>query len=156
MSCRRIVRGLVLPTAAVAVFAFGILADTSCAAGRHEIFCKRLSAVDGDTIKCDGVNMRDMGDGEPFKSGYDTPEIGKAKCAAEKALGYDAKKRMAQLLKTPGMKIFDSGDTDARNGRPFVWVILPDGRSAGSVLIAEGLAKPWSPGHSPDWCSRPA
>jgi micrococcal nuclease len=47
--------------------------------------CKNLTAVDGDTIKCNGVNMRDMGDGTPFVSGYDIPEIRNFKCAAEKA-----------------------------------------------------------------------
>ncbi|MDB5540329.1 MAG: nuclease [Devosia sp.] len=33
------------------------------------ITCATLSAVDGDTIKCNGISMRDMGDGAPFVSG---------------------------------------------------------------------------------------
>jgi micrococcal nuclease len=116
------------------------------------VTCKALSAVDGDTIKCDGVNMRDMGDGAPFVSGYDTPEISKSKCAAEKALGRQAKRRMAQMLKTPGLKIYNSGEDDGRYKRPLVWVILPDGRSVGSVLIKEGLASVWTPDYKPNWC----
>lgn len=36
------------------------------------LVCAALLAVDGDTIKCDGVNMREMGDGAPNVSSYDT------------------------------------------------------------------------------------
>lgn len=66
------------------------------------LVCASLTAVDGDTVKCDGQNLRDMGDGAPFVSGYDTPEIGKnADCDAENALGEKAKRRMAELLLLP-------------------------------------------------------
>ena len=60
--------------------------------------CAFLLAVDGDTIKCDGVNMRDMGSGKPKVSGYDTPELGRARCAEERAAGIRARDRMQQLL----------------------------------------------------------
>ncbi len=96
--------------------------------------------------------MRDMSDGEPFVSGYDTPEIRKYKCPAEKELGQAARKRMAELLKTPGLEIIDSGQVDKQWKRPLVWAILPDGRSIGSVLIAEGLARVWTPEYRADWC----
>ncbi|ANL58565.1 hypothetical protein AMC85_CH01148 [Rhizobium phaseoli] len=36
------------------------------------IFCASLTAVDGDTVKCDGQNMRLLGEGVPFVSGIDT------------------------------------------------------------------------------------
>ncbi len=117
------------------------------------ILCITLSAVDGDTVKCDGRNLRDMGDGAPFVSGYDTPEIGSnAECGGENALAKRAKQRMAQLLKTPGLTIEDSGQID-RFDRPLVTVRLPDGRTIGSVLLAEGLAVEWRPGQSFDWCN---
>jgi hypothetical protein len=45
--------------------------------------CASLIAVDGDSVKCDGVNLRDMGDGAPFISGYDAPEIWSRKCEEE-------------------------------------------------------------------------
>lgn len=67
------------------------------------LICAVLLAVDGDTIKCDGVNMRDMGDGQPFVSGYDTPEIFRPKCQQELELGRAAKARMQELLETPGV-----------------------------------------------------
>lgn len=125
---------LLLPVLLIAAF-------PTIAAARTPITCKKLRAIDGDSIKCDGVNMRDRGDGAPFVSGYDTPEIRGRKCVKELALGRLAKKRMAALLKTPGVKIYDSGQVDKQWKRPLVWAILPDGRSIGSVLIAEGLAR---------------
>jgi micrococcal nuclease len=78
-------------------------------------------AVDGDTIKCDGVNPRDMGDGAPGVSGYYTPEIFSAECQYELDLGREATIRMEELLRTPGLEIYDSGERD-RFQRPwFLW-----------------------------------
>lgn len=114
--------------------------------------CASLTAVDGDTVKCDGQNLRDMGDGAPSVSGYDTPEIGShAHCDQERALGKVAKRRMAQLLLTPGLTVEDSGEID-RFDRPLVVLRLPDGRTIGSVMLAEGLAVEWRPGGDFDWC----
>ena len=101
--------------------------------------CALLLAVDGDTIKCDGINMRDMGPGQPFKSGYDTPELGKAKCPEERTAGRRAKARMQQLLNQLGVRVVDSGKRDSY-GRPLVWVLLPSGETAGDVLLREGYA----------------
>lgn len=112
--------------------------------------CASLVAVDGDTIKCDGVNMRDMGDGRPFVSGYDAPETHKPKCQEELELGRAATALMSQLL--PSATVYDSGERD-RFGRPLVSVRLPDGRSIGSALIGEGLAVEWRPGRAHDWCN---
>ena len=118
------------------------------------VICASLTAVDGDTIKCNGVNMRDMGDGAPYVSGYDTPETYRPKCQAELELGRAATSRMKQLLRTPGIEVWDSGKRDkTRSKRPLVWVVLPDGRSAGSVLMSEGLARKWTPRYKADWCS---
>ncbi|RYD46621.1 MAG: thermonuclease family protein, partial [Verrucomicrobiaceae bacterium] len=93
------------------------------------LVCAALLAVDGDTIKCDGVNMRDMGDGKPFVSGYDTAEISKPKCQEELELGRAATAAMSELL--PGASVYDSGKRD-RYGRPLVSVRLSDGRSVGT------------------------
>jgi endonuclease YncB( thermonuclease family) len=104
------------------------------------LVCATLLAVDGDTIKCNGVNMRDMGDGRPFVSGYDTPEIFSPKCQEELELGRAAKARMSELLATPGVQVWDSGHRDkSRSKRPLVWVMLPNGQTIGSVLMGEGL-----------------
>jgi hypothetical protein len=37
------------------------------------VSCLSLSAVDGDTIKCNGQNMRIMGHGKPFEFGVECP-----------------------------------------------------------------------------------
>lgn len=114
------------------------------------LICASLLAVDGDTIKCDGVNMRDMGDGAPNVSGYDAPETRNAKCQEELELGRAATAAMSQMLRQ-GAKVYDSGKRD-RYRRPLVWVRLSDGRSIGSVLITEGLAREWRPGTRANWC----
>ena len=117
------------------------------------ISCADLRIVDGDTIKCDGQNMRLLGDGEPFVSGIDAPETGsRARCEQEKRLGHDARKRLQQLVKTPGLKIEDSGSVD-RSGRPLIRLRLPDGRTAETVMIQEGYAVVWTPGYKRMWCS---
>lgn len=61
---------------------------------------------------------------------------------------------MMELLATSGVRIIDSGQRDnTRDHRPLVWVILDDGRSVGSVLIAEGLAvEVFPPDYAGDWC----
>lgn len=138
-----------------AVLAIATASVLSCSAESNgtALDCATLSAVDGDTIKCDGVLMRDMGDGAPFVSGYDTPEITKRKCDAELALGRLAKTRMSELLKTKGLRIIDSGLVDTtRTKRPLIWILLPDDRSVGSVLLKEGLARRWTPDYRADWC----
>jgi endonuclease YncB( thermonuclease family) len=118
------------------------------------IACADLRVVDGDTIKCDGQNMRLLGDGEPFVSGIDAPETSRAKCDQERKLGNEAKQRLSQLLKTPGIKIEDSGARDTtQQKRPLVRLRLPDGRFAETIMIQEGYAVVWTPGYKRMWCS---
>ena len=115
------------------------------------LVCASLAAVDGDTIKCDGQNLRDMGDGALFVSGYDTPETRNAKCQQELELGRAATARMRHLLETPGLRIYDSGERD-RYERPLVWAVLANGITIGETMIAEGLAAKWEPGYQSTWC----
>lgn len=118
------------------------------------IMCASLSAVDGDTIKCDGQNMRIMGNGSPFVSGVDAPERGKrAKCEFERFLAEKAKQKLGQLLRQKGVRIEYSGQRDkTQSKRPLVWVRLPNGSTAGQTLINEGLAKVWRPKQETNWC----
>ncbi|WP_298965664.1 thermonuclease family protein [uncultured Roseibium sp.] len=119
----------------------------------NAISCNSLSAIDGDTVKCDGVNMRAMGPGSPHLSGFDTPEITRPKCEHELELGRAAKARMQELLETPGVQIRVSGEIDSpRYKRPLVWIKLPDGRTAGEILIEEGHARFWTPEYRANWC----
>lgn len=116
--------------------------------------CLALFALDGDNINCDGVNLRDMGDGTPFESGYDTPEMYGflPKCDSERELGIKARARLTELLSTPDLQIWDSGEVD-EFGRPLVWVRMPAGTSVASIMIEEGLARPTTPGYEPNWCA---
>ena len=113
--------------------------------------CASPEAVDGDTLRCGTERMRDMGPGQPNKSGYDTPEISKAKCNRELLLGQQAKLRLQELLDQPGTQIEDSGVRD-RWGRKLVVVRLRSGITAGEILMKEGYAVRWYPGYKADWC----
>lgn len=118
------------------------------------LVCSPLVAVDGDTIKCSGQNMRLIGDGVPFKTGIDTPETGgRAKCDRERMLAKEAKKRLAELLRDPGVRIEDTGFRDKTpSRRPLVRVRLSDGRLAENILLAEGHAIIWRPHVKRPWC----
>ncbi|WP_084176912.1 thermonuclease family protein [Labrenzia sp. DG1229] len=96
--------------------------------------------------------MRALGDDTPNKYGFDTPEIYSPKCQQELELGRAAKSRMQELISQPGVKVKDSGVRD-RYQRPLVWVILPSGRTAGTVLVSEGHARIWMPGYRGNWCN---
>lgn len=119
------------------------------------IACASLVVIDGDTIKCDGQNMRLLGGGVPFKSGVDAPEMGsRAKCEFERDLALKAKARLKELLLDGVPRIEDSGARDrTQSRRPLVNVYLPDGREAGQVLMSEGLAREWRAKHRIDWCN---
>ncbi|MEM9700227.1 MAG: thermonuclease family protein [Pseudomonadota bacterium] len=109
--------------------------------------CLTLTAIDGDSIRCNGTNMRMLGPGAPNQYGVDAPEIYRPECERERQLGYIAKDRLTQLLS--GAVVADTGVKD-RYGRPLVYVMLPGDVTAGEVLMAEGLARSW-PGNV-GWC----
>ncbi len=124
-------------------------------ASSHGVSCASLVVIDGDTIKCDGQNMRLLGGGVPFKSGVDAPEMGRrAKCDYEGDLAMKAKARLKELLLAGVPRIEDSGARDrTQSRRPLVNIYLPDGREVGQVLMSEGLAREWRPKHRIDWCN---
>lgn len=118
--------------------------------------CSTLSAVDGDTIRCNGQNMRLIGDGVPFKTGIDTPETGgRARCERERMLAKVAKARLAELIQDPGLRIEDTGFRDKTSQRrPLVRIRLSDGKLAENILLAEGLAIVWRPKVKRPWCGQ--
>ena len=122
--------------------------------GYSLIFCAALVAVDGDTVRCDGELLRPMGPGAPYVSGFDTPELfGPKDCPEELDLARAARDRLAELIATPGLVILDSGEVDATQARRrLVWLVLPDGRTVGEVMIEEGHARVWTPDYVADWC----
>lgn len=81
----------------------------------------------------------------------DTPEIGKPRCAEEKALGERATRRLVQLVNAGPFDVHAWPDRDAdRYGRK-LRVLVRDGRSLGDILVSEGLARTWT-GRRLPWC----
>jgi len=141
---------VLFPIAAVAAL---MLFPITSTAGQGVAWAS-LMVIDGDTIKCDGQNMRLLGGGVPYKSGVDAPEMGsRAKCDYERDLALKAKARLKELLLSGVPHIEDSGARDrTQSRRPLINIYLHDGREAGQVLIFEGLAVPWHARQRIDWC----
>lgn len=116
--------------------------------------CASLTVVDGDTVKCDGQNMRLLGEGVPFVSGIDTPEIGShAECMKERKLALIAKGRLKELLAEKGLRVMFSGAVDkTQTHRPLVNIYRTNGEEIGKKLLQEGFARAWSPKERNDWC----
>jgi micrococcal nuclease len=111
--------------------------------------CRVVSVVDGDTVEmaCAG--------GGAFRArltGYDTPESHEPGCAAEARAGRQATQRLNALLAGARSVEPRFGGID-RYGRHLVRLTV-DGRDVGAILIAEGLAVPYSGGRRIDWCAR--
>lgn len=101
-------------------------------------------AIDGDTIEISGETIRLLN--------IDTPEIRHAQCDAERRLGLVAKQRMQALLNAGPLTISrgDGGRMTDKYGRTLA-VVAVDGEDIGTILIAEGLARPWA-GRRMPWC----
>lgn len=112
------------------------------------------NVVDGDTVRLQGRSYRLVG--------FNTPETGRnAQCAQENELGFRATARLQSLIRTasrvelmpvacacpPGTH----GTNECNYGRSCA-VLHADGRDVGSILIAEGLARPYACG--PTSCPR--
>ena len=126
------------------------------------IVCVALGVVDADTVRCIGGDadppqgelLRLLGDGEPNVIGVDAPELRHRECLAELMLARLAEERLWELIE-PGVVIEDSGVRDnTRNQRRLVRLRLPDGRTAGQVLMEEGYAGEWTvEAGQVDWCA---
>jgi endonuclease YncB( thermonuclease family) len=97
-----------------------------------------------------------IGNGAPFKSGFDTPETYRPQCQQELELGRAATARMRMRMRMrelvrDAVGIEDTGKHD-RYGRVLGRLVLKNGKTAGEVLIEEGYAKPWKPNAKIDWC----
>jgi hypothetical protein len=94
------------------------------------------------------------GDGVPFVSGIDTPEIGShARCIKERKLALIPKERLNELLAEKGLRVEWSGAVDATpSHRPLVNIYRANDEEIGKTLLREGFAREWRPGHRNDWC----
>lgn len=98
--------------------------------------------VDGDTIWLQGTKIR--------IADIDAPETHDPRCSSEKELGDRATLRLQQLL-NGGTVTLETVDRDIdRYGRK-LRIVDVDGKSVGSVLVREGLARVWDGARHP-WC----
>ena len=116
------------------------------------IVCAHLAVVDGDTLKCDGQLLRLLGEGEPFVSGIDTPELRSWKCQKERKLAHLARMRLKELVTGKALKMLSRGQDDTPKHRPLVNVYFLDGHEVGKTLMKDGFGRPWRPHHHIDWC----
>jgi len=91
---------------------------------------------------------------EKFRhASIDAPEIGDdRKCGRERVVGLRARDRLVDLT-AAGFTIERTGKLD-RYGRTLAFIRLKDGREAGAVLVAEGLAERYGTRPPTDWCTR--
>lgn len=109
----------------------------------------------------DGDTLRETKRTQDYRlHGIDAPETLRAKCDTERTLGQAAAARVAGLLATAEeVRAFPAHDPRGRNRWPVdgfgrrLARIEVDGQDIGAILLAEGLAKPYSGGTHPDWCA---
>lgn len=101
----------------------------------------KTCVIDGDTIRWKGEKIR--------LAGIDTAELTTAKCRAERMLAERARDRLAEILDDAAtLKIERKGFDKHRRTLAHLAV---NGRDAGAILIADGLAVAWE-GRRGDWC----
>ena len=102
----------------------------------------RVDAVDGDTVRRNGVLIRVVG--------VDTPEL-RGKCEAERAAARLARDRVAEIGRA-GVAIEVVPRRD-RYGRTLAILRDRQGRNVAEILIAEGLGRPYDGrGARASWC----
>jgi len=81
--------------------------------------------------------------------GFDTPETYRAKCESELAAGYEAKARLATLLRSGTVTIERRGLDKYRRTLAHVYVA---GSPVADVMIGEGFARAYDGGKRLPWC----
>jgi len=81
----------------------------------------------------------------------DTAEI-HGRCEYESKLALRAKERLAELIPVGTTVELENIKDDKYLGRIDANVIMPDGRDAGDVMVAEKLARRYSGGRRAPWC----
>lgn len=104
----------------------------------------QVDAVDGDTIKRNGVNIRIIG--------LDAPELHRPRCEKERQAAIRARDRMAELGRN--RVTIEVASRRDRWGRPLAVVRDRTGRDVAEIMIAEGHGRAYDGrGQRPDWCA---
>jgi endonuclease YncB( thermonuclease family) len=108
---------------------------------------KRVTCVvDGDTVWFRGTKYR--------LEDIDAPEKGSlAECPREALQAAEATERLAEILSEHDFTIETQGQKDKH--RRTLARFMIGGKSAGEMLVTEGLARRWR-GHTEDWCGTEA
>ncbi|MBB5577053.1 hypothetical protein GGD50_005702 [Rhizobium paranaense] len=106
--------------------------------GDHHVNC----VVDGDTFWIQGEKIR--------IADIDTPELSPPRCEAERIKGEAAKARLLSLLNGGKFSLSAGLRDEDKYGRK-LRTVTRAGRSLGSALIDEGLARRWD-GARHGWC----
>jgi micrococcal nuclease len=106
-----------------------------------------LSVVDGDTVRMDGVTYRLLG--------FDTPETVYAQCSYERRLGYEATKRLEELIRNATTVELEKTNRSCKWFRLCARLVI-DGDVLAVTMIREGHAVPYD-GNTKrrDWCASP-
>lgn len=107
------------------------------------VTARNTCVVDGDTFWLQGVKYR--------ISDIDTPEISEPRCQEERTLGETAKYRLQSLLNEGPFGLKAGLRDEDKYGRK-LRAVYRGGRSLGSILVEEGLARPWT-GQRMPWCA---
>ncbi len=110
-------------------------------------------ATDGDTIRAEVLIWPQHGVDTAIRvSGVDTPEIGTAKCAGERAAGLAAKAFTETWLAGHQPLTINRVKADAYPGRFDAVVAGRDGSLLAGALIAAGHGRPYTRGRRLSWC----
>jgi endonuclease YncB( thermonuclease family) len=105
---------------------------------------------EGDNCVIDGDSF--VFRGEPVRlAGIDTPEIGGARCADERARGEAAERRLHALLNAGEVRLVRVGGRDRDRFGRLLRDAEVDGESVSERLVAEGHARRWT-GERQPWC----
>jgi len=104
---------------------------------------EHVRVIDGDTFDHRGERIR--------IADIDTPETHQARCAEEAALGEQATRRLQVLLAQGPFELQQADRDEDRYGRK-LRIVMRGGESIGTILVAEGLARPWT-GRRLPWCA---
>lgn len=108
--------------------------------------------VDGDTFAARVLLQDDIEISVRVRlRNVDTPEL-HGQCIDEIIMANIARDRLSQLIPVGSVIELKNIKDDKYLGRIDANVIMPDGRDAGDVLVAEKLGRPYSGGRRTGWC----